>query len=580
MRQQMNTYTAMNRKYISVLLVVSLFFSLEFYGQGQSNLSRDHNEQVTVVGSFDPVINPSFKINLKPETKSISYEVPDFTYPFLERKITTSIELQPITPVSIRTSRKSESVNNFLKLGFGSQLTPYVEYFHSHGKKKDYRMNAHLYHLSSYNNITDYSPSPFSSSKAGLDYTKYFGNHAFDIGLSYQLNTNRYYGFKPDDYTSIPSDDMLKQMFNLIWVNMGIQSNYTKGKKLNHSIDVDAYYLFDGHRTSEANTQVNFDVFKAFKSSGDMSFQHLGLSGGASFYTNSDSLGSSSDLFVSGTPYYKAKYGMFSFNLGIYFNYLSTGSNSKFHVYPDVKIGLALVPEALTIYAGVKGGLKKNSFLRMSEINPWISSTIISQQLNKEMWKNEKLYLFVGAGGSISQQVNYNLEAAFISFENDYFFINQGDLPTGPLNKFKAVYDDGSVFTAKGEFSYTLDQRLKIWVGGQYDTYTLDSLDEAYHRPLSQLKFGASSTIKKKVNVWAELYVYGQRFALEKITMQPAKQITMDGFLDLNVGVNYDINDKFSVWVKASNLLNSPYERFYNYPVQGLEVMAGISYKF
>ncbi len=196
------------------------------------------------------------------------------------------------------------------------------------------------------------------------------------------------------------------------------------------------------------------------------------------------------------------------------------------------------------------------------------------------MWKNDRLNLYVGASGSIAQQVSYNLEAAFVSFENEFFFVNQGDLTTGPLNKFGAAYDDGSVFTVKAEITYALDTRFKIWVGGQLDSYTLDSLKEAYHKPLSLVKIGASSTIKSKITIWAELFAYGQRFAVEKITMQTPKEITLDSFMDLNAGVTYAINDKISAFVKGTNLLNTPYQRFYNYPVQGLQVMGGIGFKF
>lgn len=570
----------MNQNNIS-LLIAALMLSVQFtYAQGQNNLSRDHNEQVTVVGSFDPVINPSYKINLKPESNTIHFDAPDFSYPFLEKKISTSIELEPIKPAAIRTGTKSELYNNFFKLGFGSQISPYLEFFHSHGKKNDYRINAHVFHLSSFNNIANYSPSPYSSSKAAVAYQKYSDNHVFDAGLSYGLNTNRYYGFNPDQYPTAPSDNMLKQMFNLIRLKMGFESNYTKGNKLHHNIDVDAYYLFDKYQTSEANTRLSFGLYKAFKSSKRLDYQHLGLSGELAYYSNSDSLGSSSDLFIKGLPYFKAKYGMFSFDIGIQFNYLGTGSNSRFYVYPNVEVAAALFPESLTVYAGVKGGLKKNSFLTLSQENPWVTSTIISLQKQGQMWKNERLHLYVGAGGNIAQQVEYNLEVAFISFEDDYFFINEGDLVSGPLNKFSAAYDDGSVFSAGAEIAYTLDTRFKIWLGGKYDTYTLDSLPEAYHKPLSQVKLGASATIAKKVSIWTELYAYGQRFAVEKKPLQAEKEINLDSFMDLNLGVNYAINNKLSVFITGSNLLNSSYQRFYNYPVQGLQVMAGITFKF
>jgi len=40
------------------------------------------------------------------------------------------------------------------------------------------------------------------------------------------------------------------------------------------------------------------------------------------------------------------------------------------------------------------------------------------------------------------------------------------------------------------------------------------------------------------------------------------------------------VNDNLSAFVNGTNLLNNNYEQFYSYPVQGFQVMGGISYRF
>jgi outer membrane cobalamin receptor len=65
-------------------------------------------------------------------------------------------------------------------------------------------------------------------------------------------------------------------------------------------------------------------------------------------------------------------------------------------------------------------------------------------------------------------------------------------------------------------------------------------------------------------------------------TPDPANEtvVTVKGFVDLGAGVSYKINNKFSAFARANNLLNSSYSRYLHYEVIGLNVFGGISYSF
>jgi len=305
-----------------------------------------------------------------------------------------------------------------------------------------------------------------------------------------------------------------------------------------------------------------------------LNYQYLGLKTKVNYYGNKDSLASTSDLLVQAIPYFKARYGVFSFNIGLNLNYLNTTSG-KFKIYPMLDLTINLVPEMITVYGGFGGGLTKNSFLNLSTINPWVSSVIPLE------WKNERISMNAGIRGNLARKVNFNLQIDWTSFENEYFFINTGDyagilLYDPPMNKFTAVYDDGSVFKVSGELGYVYGENLKMWLGGNYQVFSLDSLSKPYHKPLSMIKFGASYLFKKKASIRAEIYSYGKRYALNDF----GQEVTMNGFIDINLGSEYSIKDNFSVFLNLTNLLNEHYLRFFNYPVQGFQVVAGIGYKF
>jgi outer membrane cobalamin receptor len=54
----------------------------------------------------------------------------------------------------------------------------------------------------------------------------------------------------------------------------------------------------------------------------------------------------------------------------------------------------------------------------------------------------------------------------------------------------------------------------------------------------------------------------------------------MDNINDLNLGAHYNINESFSIQLKANNLLLQKYDIWYGYPAQGFNVMGGFTFKF
>ena len=557
------------------LIMLSPFFLIS----QQQNIDREHNEQVTIVGTYDPTINQAFKINMKPDNKGIYFQKPVFTFQSLDVKQPTTIKASEIKPAKLRADKRATVYNNYLKAGFGSLLSPYINYWHSSGKRNDNRLNINVYHLSSFSDIPDYSPSPFSNTLAQLSYDKYLGSAILNVGFGYGLDTYRYYGFDPTAYAdSLQNEADLKQSFNLIKANIGIRSNNKKENDFEYFANLGTYYYFDKWKSTGFQLDLDFDLAKPFDAPKSKDMQKAGIEGTIDFGLNSDSVNNSNDLILTGIPYYKAKFGMLNFKVGLNFSYLMADSSS-FHFYPVVDVSVNVVEDMLTIYAGVNGGMVKNSYYDLTQINPWSTTTI------PITWQNNKINIYAGLRGNISHQFGFNLGVNWLSFENMPFFYNVTDSPliwggvSGPLNKFDIALDNGSLITISGELNYTLGNALKLWLSGAYNVYSLDSLPQPYHKPISKLTLGGSYLIKKKVNVWLELFSGGKSYAVDIYTPTPT-EIEIDGYFDINLGVDYNITEKFSVFLKGTNLLNNNYQQFYNYPVQGLQVMAGVGFRF
>jgi outer membrane receptor for ferrienterochelin and colicin len=148
-----------------------------------------------------------------------------------------------------------------------------------------------------------------------------------------------------------------------------------------------------------------------------------------------------------------------------------------------------------------------------------------------------------------------------------------------PFNKFDVLHDKGSVFVFSGEVTYAASEKLNVNFGAKYNAYSLDSLKAPYHKPISEIKLGVSFLITEKIRIWSDIYYYGKRTAID-LSVLPNTQIDLDGFVDLNLGVDYKLTKELSAFLSLTNLLNNQYQRYYHYPVNGIQVMGGIMYKF
>ena len=556
-----------------IILSFSLLIACNIFAQNQSE--QKHNEQVTIVSSYDPTINQAFKQNISPENITFQIDNPEFEYTPYDIDLPTTIKVPPITPITINLDSKTKMFNNSLKIGVGSLISPLVDFFHSSGKKNDYRFDAHIYHLSSFKNIPDYADCPETNTQLDLDFRKFFNYHVIDAGVNAAINTTRWYGFIPDDYTQTYNNNDLKQSFTLIKAHVGLASKYNTNKKLHHEIKASTYYYFDKHKTNETAATLSFDVHKNFDVSDMLDYQELGLSGQLEYIGTSDSLITNNDMLIEATPYFTGNYGMFNFYLGLNFNFLNTNA-TNFYFYPIIDVNINLVPEIFTVFAGISGDVEKNSYYALSNENRWVDPLIPTD------WKRN-FNIYGGIRGNISKKVNYSAKLYWQSFKNECFFVNtpfiSGIFIAQPYNKFTGVYDNGNVFGITADVSYTATDKLDIDAGVTFLSYSLDSLAEPYQKPTLSANFGLGVMITNKIRANAKVYYYGERKAANVVS-PIAGDIKLDPIFDLNVGVDYSLTDQFNVFLNINNILNQDYQVYYGYPVHGIQIMGGLTFRF
>ncbi len=565
----------------STIMLITALWNTPVTAQTKNNLSRSHNESINIYGTFNPVIGEAYRLNFKPEDFVPHIEQSTFDIEPAVSALPTNITLKPIKPAVLRIGKRTKMYENYFIAGLGSRISPYVEYFHSSGKRNSYKLDFHLFHFSSFKNINDYLPSPFTSTAARLGVEKYFRYHSLIINGSYGINTNRYYGLKLSDFQGITIDENhpnLKQTYNSARLDITLKSRYKNNDKLDHTVKIGSYYYFDKYGTSELNANMKFDAHKAFSVSDLLDYQQLGAEGAFEFFRNSDTINSgTNDIYARFMPYFNFKYDFVSFKTGLDFAMQDIDS-LKFHFYPYLHASLNLVPEAVTIFAGIDGGLEKNSYKKLTSENPFLSSTP-----GKFLWTNNKINIFAGIKGSVAGRFGFNLKYTYTKFEDMAFFDYDPFAQTVPVykNEFVVDYSSGNSNKFEAGLNYREGETFKVWLNGFFNSYNLDNGKTAFFKPKIKINFGTEITINDKIKPYLELWYVGERKgAIKNWGGGSLGSVTLDPYMDLNVGVKYAVTDKLSVFLDITNILNKKYMLFTDYPAGGIQVMGGVTYRF
>ncbi len=599
----------MKRVRINKLLFLAscILLSSTVFGQSKADtLNQKHNEIVTIYGSSRPVTGEALKIGRKPEAPVLEMLTVPVIAGFSDIKVPTTIQLKTIRlSSSVKTYRPAQqSWKNLLTLGLGSRISPLLEYFYSGGRSKHYLLTVHLLHHSSFLNIKNYLPSPYTYSKAGISYDKYFRYHVLAIRGSYRISSNRYYGFntKGDTLNYDKNDASLKQYYQVARLGVKYSSSYRNSYKLNHLFRANTYYLSGKHGMSEINAHFDFDLHKGFRVSKIFNHQQLGLEGNFDYFQNKSTALQAGyqlkeDYYTRVLPYFDARYGIFSFKAGLNFEWLKQ-KEEKLHFYPYLHVNVNVAPGIFSFFGGVDGGLKKNSLLELSRENPYLDS-----QQNDFRWENTKFEVYGGFRGNIARRFGFEFRAGYRSFSDmpyfdhpasmymnnsgPVFFQSSSGAYLPPKKDFDIYYANGHVFDLSGSLTYSNTPGLNIWLKGKYHNYSLGNYDKPLYKPLFNMRLGASYQIKK-IRPSLEVNYMDKRWASKEwyqigpwLSVWPDNQFYyLDRYFDINLGVDYQIDKQLFSFIRVTNLLNKQYFRFDGYPVAGLEVMVGVHYRF
>jgi outer membrane receptor protein involved in Fe transport len=142
------------------------------------------------------------------------------------------------------------------------------------------------------------------------------------------------------------------------------------------------------------------------------------------------------------------------------------------------------------------------------------------------------------------------------------------------------VYDQVKTISFFGELKADFSKNVSFGVNGTFNSFSTDAAAEAWNLP--QLEVGANLdvTITPKWYAGTSVFFVGERKDQFAQDFLPLTTVNLDSYFDLNAHVGYKHNERLTFFLKGNNLANQDYQRWLNYPVQGIQVLGGASYKF
>jgi outer membrane receptor for ferric coprogen and ferric-rhodotorulic acid len=126
---------------------------------------------------------------------------------------------------------------------------------------------------------------------------------------------------------------------------------------------------------------------------------------------------------------------------------------------------------------------------------------------------------------------------------------------------------------------YQQSDRLHVLFSADYRHYEMANEEQPWQKPAFVAKISAKYRLDQHISISGALFYNSKIYArvyennLPKVAMR-------DGFIDLNLGGEYRFNDRISAFVQVNNIAAIRYYRWYNYPSQRINVMAGLTFSF
>lgn len=573
------------RKHIKYILTAILTLSITIIFAQKKKNDTISTGVIDVVKPYTPSISDAFKVKEVPSTdddaaakkKEIKYNI--FSFP-----VASTFTPAKGKAATVEKAKPVKLFDNYATVGVGTYTTFLGEVYLNHAISRTESVGGYFSHLSSAGGIEGLQfDDNFSNTKLNANYTSQLRDMSWRVAAGFQNQIYNWYG--------VPQSQIARAKANGIDVRHAF-TNAHFGGNINFEdtyINSGSFFFrrFDDNQGSGENrfvVKAKVDIpVNGEEVSTDFKVDYLRGAFTRDYFTNNELKYSNFILGVS--PSYQLKQDDLTVNLGASINYLNTRSgDNKLYIYPNVTASYRLVNDVLIAFGGLEGGLIQNSYHGFASENPFVSPTLLiaptDQQYNA----------YIGLKGKLSSNMSYSFNGLYKADRNRALFRNNDIVvfPEGEAytygNSFGIVYDDIDTFGLAGELNVDVNRNFTLGIKAEYFSYNTNNQTEAWNLPDIVGSLFLDYQIDEHWFAGATVIYTGERkdrfFLNDGFTITSPFTVTLDSFFDANAHAGYHINDQVSVFAKANNIANNAYQRWQNFPVQGIQFLAGATFKF
>ncbi len=539
--------------FCKTLLIISIIF-FSFSAKAQDTIRR---RTVEVTSQFKPVLKDAAKINLNASPPTADTTRPRLQYQVPNQNLQFVYQPGMLKPLALDIDTGGRWNNeSYVKLGYGSFKTPFLQAGLSIGDGKTVGVNGYARHTSSEGKMpfqkyssTNFDANAFFQTAKNLEWSARFGA---------EQNTFYKYGFQPA--TLLFTEDSLKVRYQTWRARLAMHNINQTQFGISYAPEVRVEAFSDRLNNSESNSYIKLPMKKAVgkvlevDATAEASLSEYKPDGKKKITNNYVSL---APTILFKTP-----------NVGLHAGIKPSWDNGEFILFPNVMGEIGTKDKRFSIQLGWAGYLRNSGYQYVAGFNPWIwaPQTVKNTRIEER---------YAGVKGAVGDHFAFSAKLAYNKLNNQPLFLN--NLKNGGKS-FEILYEpEMDQLQLGGEMGLTFGEQFSLISNLAINKYRkLEVNDKPWG--LLPLEF----TTKLRVQVLKDLFVTSDLFAFDgpwyQNTDGDAKQ--MQGAVDLSAGAEFKILNNVKLWAQFNNIFNKEYQRWNQYPVYGFGFVGGVVFSF
>lgn len=515
-------------------------------------------ESVNIVKDFDARLLESNKINVTPTLPVLDTTTKRQDYLVPPKPLTIGYDAPTLRPIGMKSSKKENPYNGYLKAGAGVPTSFYGElgYAFSSGEKFDGK--AWFKHHSA--NKKSFENQQFANNDFLLNGNIYLDkNLAVEARAGYTYDRVHFYGYDHDSLEY--NKEQTRQDYKTLHLGGRLYNSERTDADLNFSIAPNFYLFTDYYSNKESGFDLALSATKWFAKK-----HALRVTIRPDFTAYDDTLKQKlNNIYLQ--PSFTLHTDFLKFKIGG--NFVS--NRDEFQIFPDAEVNLRLWGDGLQVFAGANGDLQKNTYRSLAEYNPFIQMR--GSNIRNTSWRQ----YYGGLRGNLGWleykgQVSYGKSSDLALFQAQFDSIGRPG-----ITRFGVVYDTANIFRIQGNLKLTPIKNLVVTATLSQSVFEMFNEDEPWGLPNLEVNAGAVYTLLDgKASIRAEA------FAADDVAFRDNEGVFRQSsvLFDLSFGGTYRFTDNIGVFLDFNNILNNRRERWLNYPMFGVNILGGITARF